>query len=427
MRVERERQEDRVDPALVDDARDLGGRAEDREPAVARRALGRSVVDEADRAQPRLRVLEELVHDRAAEPAGADDEDVPHAHSVAPRLLEVAADRRPSGEDEEDVEGEEEEQHHARIGEAAVEGRQPRQQQGRQARGDEDREAFLDARAVAPHLVEAVEVVDDRPQHGHEREQAVVRRGVRDALGDGDDLGAETQEVGGGEGGERRPDVGDGQQDRDASRGLSDHRRRSPSASANCPAKRSGRNGERRASQSSVIELDRGPPAAPPRPAPWRRRPRTARRSRRPLTMSRTPPARVRDDRGPARDRLDRRDPEVLLAGLQVRRAGPVQPAQLLAAAARAERHGGGGHARGGASPPGRCRRGRGAGAGARPSRPPPRSACRGRAPRRRAGSPRGPPRRPRRSPRPPADGTPSPPARSGGGSARRRPWSWRG
>jgi hypothetical protein len=49
-------------------------------------------------------VLEELVDQRAAQAAGADDEHAPHADAVAPRLLEVAADRGAAGEDEEHVE-----------------------------------------------------------------------------------------------------------------------------------------------------------------------------------------------------------------------------------------------------------------------------------------------------------------------------------
>ena len=45
------------------------------------------------------------------------------------------------------------------------------------------------ARAVAPHLVEAVEVVDDRPEDGDEGEEPVSRSRRGDALGDRNDLG----------------------------------------------------------------------------------------------------------------------------------------------------------------------------------------------------------------------------------------------
>ena len=87
------------------------GRADDGNAAIRLvPLLCRVVVDEADRAQTRLRVLDELVDDGAPEPPGADDEDVPHAEPVAPGLLEVAADRGAAREDEEDVGDEEEEQ-----------------------------------------------------------------------------------------------------------------------------------------------------------------------------------------------------------------------------------------------------------------------------------------------------------------------------
>ena len=112
VRLERQREEDRVDAALLDDARATSAVVpRTGTPEVLGAALARVVVDEPDGAQSRLGVLEELVDDGAAQAARADDEHVPHADAVAPGLLEVAADRRPAGEHEEDVEREEEDEH----------------------------------------------------------------------------------------------------------------------------------------------------------------------------------------------------------------------------------------------------------------------------------------------------------------------------
>src|ERR1700688_2924034 len=105
-------------------------------------------------------MLGELVDHGAPEPSGSHDEDVPDAEPVAPRFLEVAANGRSPREDEENVGGEEEEKHEARVGEAAVEGREAGQEKSREPGRDQHREPFLDARAVTPDAVEPVEVID---------------------------------------------------------------------------------------------------------------------------------------------------------------------------------------------------------------------------------------------------------------------------
>jgi hypothetical protein len=110
VRLERQREEDGVHAALFDDARCVRALSDDRDPPIRESPFARVVVDEPDGPQSCLRVLGELVDDRAAEPSGPDDEHPAHAVAVTPGLLEVAADRRPSREDQENVRGEEEEE-----------------------------------------------------------------------------------------------------------------------------------------------------------------------------------------------------------------------------------------------------------------------------------------------------------------------------
>ena len=162
--------------------------------------------------RPASGMLEKLVDHGAAEAAGADDEDVPHADAVAPGLLEYRRIAVRPAKTKQHVETEEEEKDEPRVREAPVERREPREQQRGQPRRDEDREPLLDPRAVPADLVEAVEVVDDRPQDGDQGEEPIVRGRVRNPLGDRDDLRPEAQEVGGEERDERGAHVRDGEQ-----------------------------------------------------------------------------------------------------------------------------------------------------------------------------------------------------------------------
>ena len=333
VRVERQSEKHRVDATLVHDPRDLGGRAEHRHPWCCGRALAGGVVDEPDRAEARLRVLEELVHHGAAQAAGADDEDVPHADAVPPGLLEIPADRGAPREHEEDVETEEEQQDEPRVREAPVERREAREQQRGQPRRDEDREPLFDARAVAADLVEAVEVVDDRPQDGDQGKEAVVRGRVRNSLGDRDDLRPEAQKVGGDERHERGAHVRDGEQRGDAPGRFLDHggslqlceRFRKLPGEPLSPER------QRRGADFSVIE------SGLQGPAEGLREPRGG------LVLEEDAvdavahevagaPARQRDDRGAAAEGFHGGDAEVLLPGLEEGRAGAIEVAQLLRA-----------------------------------------------------------------------------------------------
>ncbi len=242
VRVQGERQEDGVDRVRVDQARRVARHAENGQAAILGVPLVGRVVQESDGAQAGLGMLEELVHDRLAEAPRAHDQHAADAHAVPPGLLEVAPDRRPSREDEEHVQPEKQEEDQPRVREAAVERREPRQQQRRQASRDQDREALVDARSIAADLIEAVEVEDQGPEDGDQREEPVVGGGVGNPLRDGNDLGPEAQEVGARQGEKGREDVRGDEHGGDASRRLANHRRTSSSAPRNSSAKRSGRN-----------------------------------------------------------------------------------------------------------------------------------------------------------------------------------------
>ncbi len=189
-------QVDRVDAELLDDAVDVCCRSEGGHAAVALPGALRVVVHERLCAKASLRVLENLVDERMSQVARADDEDVAHADTVAGGLLEIAPDGSAAGEDEQHVRAEEEHQHDARVREVPVEGRESRQDQRREPCRDEDGQALLHPRAVPPHVVEAVEVVDDRPDGGHQRKEREVGRELGNPVSNRDDLRPEAQPVG---------------------------------------------------------------------------------------------------------------------------------------------------------------------------------------------------------------------------------------
>ena len=67
-----------LDVELAQDLRELGRRAEQRQPLQARHRLLRPVVDEADEVDAVLGVLQDLARDELAHLAGADNDRVLH-------------------------------------------------------------------------------------------------------------------------------------------------------------------------------------------------------------------------------------------------------------------------------------------------------------------------------------------------------------
>ena len=223
VRFQGQGEEDGVDALVFDDARGLVSGSDDRHAPIGNSSLRGIVVDEGDGSQTRLRVVGELVDQRPAQASGPDHENAAYPVSVPPRLLEVAANRGPPGEHEEHVGREKEDEHRSGVVEAAREGRDADQEQGRQCGRHEDGETFLDARAAPADLVQAVEVIDEGPDDRDVRVQPEVGGCRGHPLGDRDDLGVEAEPVRGGERHEARDQVGGEEERREAAVRVLDH------------------------------------------------------------------------------------------------------------------------------------------------------------------------------------------------------------
>ena len=177
MRLERQRQEDRVDASASRRApRPRRSSRRRRRRGTARPCLaGRR--PRSRPAQPRLGVVGELVDDGAARAPAPDDEDAAHAEPVAPRLLEVAADGRSRPRRRRGRRGRRRGRGAARVGSR---GRRWRGRPGGASRAPWPRGRRAPPRCASGGAgpVEPVEVVDDRPEDGDEgEERRVVREG----------------------------------------------------------------------------------------------------------------------------------------------------------------------------------------------------------------------------------------------------------
>jgi hypothetical protein len=100
---------------------------------------------------------------------------------AGPQGLEVLADAEAHERHEEDVEKEEQDEKlPARVREPAPEGEEAHEEDRPERRRHDHCEHFVDRRAVAPDLVQPVEVEDDRPDGDEDRdERDVVLEGLR--------------------------------------------------------------------------------------------------------------------------------------------------------------------------------------------------------------------------------------------------------
>ena len=100
----RDRDQHLVGPAVAEQLRQLGGRAEHADPVQAQVLLARVVVDEADRRVAEARVAQHLADHELRRVAGADDEHLLAARDDRPgrgRSISVRASRRDAGDERE--------------------------------------------------------------------------------------------------------------------------------------------------------------------------------------------------------------------------------------------------------------------------------------------------------------------------------------
>ncbi len=205
--VERQGDVELVDPLALDDLAGLGERADERQSAVAEVIAARAVVDEADDLQPEVPVLENAVGHEPAEFAGAGNQHPLQPDAGPPAAFERLPDQLARRERERDVQHEEHRPDELRHLEGAhllqrvahVVGleiqRGPHAEHDGDDAADEHGEEVVHARTAAPKPVEALEVVGEDDEAGHERQHLDVALERRVALRDGQ-AALEAQHVG---------------------------------------------------------------------------------------------------------------------------------------------------------------------------------------------------------------------------------------
>jgi hypothetical protein len=177
--------------------------------AVTDRVGGRgAIVDEADKPEPELAVLQNPVRDHAAEIPRADDEHLLEADARAPALAQQVARDLAREVREHDAESEKEDPDPARdleeplrlerlvqVVRVDVE-RAADAEERRDEVADEHAEEVVHARAAAPEPVETLQLEREDQHQADERRENQIPRERRLAFGDRNHAGLEPEQVG---------------------------------------------------------------------------------------------------------------------------------------------------------------------------------------------------------------------------------------